>query len=45
MQYLANTELKLGFGDRIFFFHLVLLLLSEGVSPGVQCCSVPQVTL
>lgn len=42
MQYLANTELKLGFGDRIFFFHLVLLLLSEGVS---RCCSVPQVTL
>lgn len=31
MQYLANTELNLGFGDRIFFFHLVLLLLGEWV--------------
>lgn len=31
MQSLANTELNLVFVDRIFFFHLVLLLLSEWV--------------
>lgn len=31
IQYLTNREFNLGFGDRIFFFHLVLLLLSEGL--------------